>query len=267
MELERRPLGLTGIELPAFGLRAGRSFDVIGKEAQASRSHLLRTALERDIEFFTTSPEHGDAQRILAAGLIGYRHRAIVMQTITNPGTAAAYREIDVALHLFDGRIEVLTATWEAATDDLLTSLVRMRSMGDAVAIGVVCQSVDDFAEASQQIVVEGFDLLAIPATLLISDDVNALLSKINTDQCGLIAFVPDGLDTVRGESLDVMKVNLAGHGLDSLQDVLAKLALSDRRLTSVAIPARRVRDLDRLARIASDPPFTTSEMDALRTG
>lgn len=267
MSFGRRALGMTGIELPVAGIRASKPFDVFGKEAQASRSRLVRTAMDRQIDFFATSPDHGEASHILAAGLIGIRHRATVMTTISNPDTPAAYREIDVALHLFDGRIDILLAEWQAASDALLASLARMRAMGDAIAFGVTCRSISDLRKAAATIIVEGFDVISIPATLLVSSEVHQLLSTINSQQCSILSFIPDGLDEVRGENLDMVKINLARHRLESLQDVLAKFALSDDRISSVLYPARRIRDLDRIERLAASRHFTAAEMDALRTG
>lgn len=223
-------------------------------------------ALEGGIDFFASSPDHGEAERILAAGMVGYRHRATVMSTIRNPDIAAAYREIDVSLHYFDGRIDILLADWHVASDELLTSLARTRSMGDALAIGVACQSIDELRAATSRIVVEGFDLICVPATLLIAAAAGPILDEIRLRDCGLLAYIPDGLEAVRGTSLDEMKVNLATHHLESAADVLLKLALSDGRFASVLSPARRTRDLDRLIALAIDPPFSPSEMSALRT-
>ncbi len=267
MAIDRRALGQTGIDLPSFGIRASKPFDVFGKEAQTSRAHLVRTAIDREIDFFASSPGFGEGERILAAGLIGYRLRATVMSTIRNPELAAAYKEIDVSLHLFDQHIDLLLADWAAASEELLTSFARMRAMGDVEAFGVACQTIDELREASNRIVVDGLDLISIPATLLLSATANRLVSSVVRRECGLIAYIPDGLEAVRGAALDNMKVNPKRHGLESVADVLAKLALSDNRITSVAIPVRRVRDLDRLEAIASARSFNATEMEALRTG
>ena len=266
MAIVRHDLGLTGIELPSFGIRASKPFDVFGKESQTARARLVRTAIDRDIDFFATSPGYGEGERILAAGLIGYRHRATVMSTIRNPELAAAYREIDISLHLFDRHIDILLADRAAASDELLTSFARMRAMGDVTAFGIACQTVDDLREVSTRIVVDGIDLVSIPATILLSNAANQAIMSIVRRRCALIAYVPDGLESIGGESLDNMKVNPKRHGLKSVGDVLAKLALSDQRIASVAIPARRIRDLDRFETIASAPAFTSSEMEALRT-
>ncbi len=266
MTATRRRLGLTDVELPRYGLRASEPFDVIGKESQASRSHLVRSAISRDIDFLASSPANGEAERILAAGMIGYRHRVTVMSTLCNPDIAATYREVDVSLHYFDSRIDILVADWTIVTDDLLTSLARTRLMGDAVAIGVACQSLSALREAIGRIVIEGFDVISFPATLLSAAATSALLDEVLARNCGLIAYIPDGLENIRGESLDDMKVNLRAHQLESAADVLFKLALSDDRITSVVRPVRRMRDLDHLELLATTPPFSAAEIDALRT-
>ena len=265
MAVERRGLGLTGIELPVAGASASHPFNVIGKESQTDRARLVRRAIERGIDFFTTSPAYGEAERILAAGLTGYRHRATVMTTIRNPDITVAYRQIDMSLHLFDGRVDLFVAEWRAASDDLLTSLARMRGAGEAVAIGIECQTVESLREVSKRVLAEGLDLISLPATLLLHSETSDLIADVAVRQCGVVCYVPDGLDAARGAQLDELKVDAGGHQLTSVADVLIKLAVSDRRITSVSAPVRRVRDLDRIEAIAVSTAFNPSEIAALR--
>ena len=267
MELDRRELGETGIELPRFGVRASKPFDVIGKESQSSRVHLVKTALARDIDLFATSPAHGEAARILAASLIEARYRARVLVTIQESDVAVAYRELDVMLHLFDRRIDILVADWDAASDELLTSLARMRLVGEATATGVSCRTIDSLRDAATRVIVEGFDVVALPATLLLVAAAQGLLGDITSRGCGVIVYIPDGLDAVRGEALENLKINPKSHRLESVRDVLFKLALSDDHVASVVAPVRRMRDLDHLELVAALPPLTRAEMDALHTG
>ncbi|CAN5620723.1 hypothetical protein BH23CHL2_BH23CHL2_09640 [soil metagenome] len=266
MAVARRELGLTGFDLPVVGVAASQPFNVIGKESQTDRVRLVRSAIERGIDLFATSPAYGEAERILAAGVAGSRHRATVMSTIRNPDIPAAYREIDMSLHLFDGRIDLFMVNWLAASDEMLTSLARMRAVGEAAAVGVECQALESFCHIAPRILAEGIDLVSIPATLLLMNEASELLSGIADRQCGIVAYVPDGLSAACGASLDDLKVNAGKHGLQSVADVILKMALSHTSISSVAVPVRRPRELDRLEDIASSPVFNASEMAALRT-
>lgn len=266
MAVARRELGLTGFDLPVVGIAASQPFNVIGKESQTDRARLVRSAFERGIDLFATSPAYGEAERILAAGLAGIRHRAIVMSTIRNPDIPAAYREIDMSLHLFDGRIDLFMVNWLAASDELMTSLARMRAVGEAAAFGVECQALASLRDIAPRILAEGVDLISIPATLLFMNEAIELLAEIAGRQCGIVAYVPDGLSSARGASLDDLKINAGKHGLQSVAEVLLKLALSHTSISSVAVPVRRPRELDRLEDIAASPEFNASEMAALRT-
>ncbi|MEZ4521121.1 MAG: hypothetical protein R3A46_05700 [Thermomicrobiales bacterium] len=267
MDVERRTLGFTGISLPPLGLSASQPFNVIGKESQSSRASLVRAAIDRGIDLFSTSPDFGEAERILAAGLIGYRHRALVMSTIRTEDITVSYRQIDMSLHLFDGRVDLIVAGSQALSDELLTSVSRMRSSGEASAIGIECQSLEALRSIAPIVTAEGIDLLSISSALLLNPETPQLLTKTLPPQCGVVAYVPDGMEGVASPGLDDLKLNVAGHGLRTLGDVLLKLATSDPRIMSVTIPARRIRDLDRFEDIVYSPPLSESEMAALRTG
>lgn len=265
MPIERRSLGLTGIDLPVIGAAASQPFNVFGKESQTDRARLVRRAIDRGIDFFTTSPAFGEAERILAAGLAGYRHRATVMVTIRDPNIATAYRQIDMSLHLFDGRVDLYLVEMRAASDDLLTSLARMRAAGEAVAIGIECQTLGSLREVAPRVLGEGIDTISLPATLLLHSETSDLIAAVVDRQCGVVCCVPDGLEAARGTQLDELKIDAGDHGLSSVADVLVKLAVSDPRIASVSVPVRRLRDLDRIEEIATSPALNASEIAALR--
>lgn len=261
------PEGDARLPYSALGIGAGRTFDVYGKEAQRARAHLVRDALDRGIDLFATSPSRGEGERVLGAALIGVRRRAYVMVRYDDPDEDVIQRQIDRSLHLFDGWIDLLAVDWRSLSRSMIVGLERMRAAEDALDIGIACRTVRDLKAATKAAVELQFDLVTIPATVLLHGDCDRPLERLAEAGLDVIARVPDGLETIAAEeSVGGRALNLGRYQLTSYRDVLFKLAASDPRVTAVTVPARRGRDLDALEAIATTPPLSRTEQLALRT-
>ncbi len=264
---ERPAIGRAKPPYSPIGIGAGRTFDVYGKDAQHARAALVHAALERGVNLFATAPSRGEGERILAAGLLGIRHRAYVMIRYDIDDEAAVHSQIDRSLHLFDGWIDVLLVDWILDSESMRLGMERMRQSGDATTTGFACQTVSDLSAALPVIMELELDVVSIPATLLLHGDTDALLERLSRADCDIIVRVPDGLESIAAsESGGERALKLTRYRLSSYRDVLLKIATSDPRVTAVTVPVRRIRDLDKIEEIAATPDLTRTEIMALRT-
>ena len=203
--------------------------------------------------------------RILAAGLIGIRHRATTAVVIAASDLAVAYREIDTSLHLLDGQIDILLLDGAAMSGPLLATLRRMRSVDEAAAVGVSCRTSDQMTAALGLTRVEQLDIVSISAPLLLSYQADEWLHELSQRQIGIIAWVPDGTASTTVD-IDSVKVGTRRHDLSTMRDLLVKMALSDDRIASVVTPGRRMSDIANAIHIAGSKPFNATEMAAIRS-
>jgi aryl-alcohol dehydrogenase-like predicted oxidoreductase len=264
--VERRSLGRSGLRLPVIGMLAGKAFDVRGKEAQDARTSLVRKAIESDIDFFATAPDYGEAERILAASLVGSRRRATVLTMISSADCATAQRDIDRSLHYFDGWIDLYLLDWRVASRRKLDTLVRMRAAREARVIGAFCRTLGQ-AELALAAVEDGsLDVLAVSAPLLALPEIDWAIERARGSGAGVLTFLPD----VRAEAstLDGIPVKpelAARFNVSSWRDVLLKLALGDTRITSAIVPIARATELRTTLEVARPPWFGPSERALIR--
>ena len=69
--LEIRPLGESGLLVPAIGMGTWRTFDVRGEAAIANARSVVNAAMETGATFFDSSPMYGEAERVLGLTLRG----------------------------------------------------------------------------------------------------------------------------------------------------------------------------------------------------
>lgn len=63
--MHRRPLGQSGLEVPAIGMGTWRTFDVRGARDEGRARALVDLALALGVDFFDSSPMYGEAERVL----------------------------------------------------------------------------------------------------------------------------------------------------------------------------------------------------------
>lgn len=146
MRPELRPLGRTGILVPAVGLGAGPLGAPRLTEWEAAR--LIHDALDLGVTLFDTAPSYGASEARLGRALRGRRHEAVV---VTKGGYGVAgvpdwtpeciARGVDQALErLATDHLEAFLLhscpRERLARGDLLEPLVRARAAGKVRAVG-----------------------------------------------------------------------------------------------------------------------------------
>ncbi len=257
----------SSLSFGALGIGAGTTFDVFGKEAQASRASLVRRALDRDIDLFATAPSRGEGERVLAAALVDVRHRAFVMVRYDDPDEAAVHRQIDRSLHLFDGWIDILAIDSKLLSATMILGMQRMRDTEEALAIGVACSTSTELQRSVKIALDQDLDVISIPAALLFDGDCDAPLDQLARAGCDIIFRVPDGLENQAATGAPGSRaLNLARYRINCYRDLLLKVATSDPRARAVTVPIRRASELDTIIGVTSSPCLSRTELLAIRS-
>ncbi|MFW6075124.1 MAG: aldo/keto reductase [Chloroflexota bacterium] len=260
--MEWRSLGASGIRIPAVGLSTSGTFDVTGKEAQVARSSLVKTALSRATPLFHVSGDAGEGQRILGAATIGDRSRCIIATSVGDPDWRAGQRQIDRALHYFDGRIDLVAIRGSAHRSRYLSTLERLRRAGAVRAIGLAIYSDEDMNAIASSLPVLDIDYLEIPYNPLCRSVGERLLPAARELGLGVLAthpFAGGRLARVHPPSRSLAQFSAFDSG--NWPDILLKWALSEPAVTGVVAGSRKPAHIARNAS-AGEPWFTPAVRD-----
>jgi aryl-alcohol dehydrogenase-like predicted oxidoreductase len=145
--MEQRAFGSTGLTVPVIGLGTWRTFDVRGRSAEHNAHEVVERALAEDATLFDSSPMYGEAERVLAQALGPRRDTAIVATKVWASSAPEGKRQIDHALRLFGGRIDIYQVHNLASWRDQLPLLEAERSNGRVRVIGATHYSAAAFGD------------------------------------------------------------------------------------------------------------------------
>jgi aryl-alcohol dehydrogenase-like predicted oxidoreductase len=264
--MERRDLGLTGIQLSVIGVGARASFDVIGKESQSARRTLVDEALASSVNFFETSPDTGDADGILASSLTGRRQRAVIASSLHTGEQRLVHAQIDRLLRLFDQRLDLLLVEGPESWSDFEPVFRQMKADRTLGAAGISCPDPAGFPALAELIREQAIEVIQIaynPATPQAAREILPLAA-----QAGVGVIVAQPFES--GDLLDTsapgrMLASLRGYRVKSLPQAILKWILSDSRVCSVVVGTRRQRHL-RENMAAGEPPWLAPADRALIT-
>src|SRR5689334_8326050 len=134
--MEIRRLGATGFDVPVIGMGTWRTFDVSGAAAEANAQHVVDAAIHAGARVFDSSPMYGRAEAVLGRALQSVRDSAIVATKVWSSSAAEGARQIERALSLFGGRVELYQIHNLAAWREQLETLTRRQAEGAVGAIG-----------------------------------------------------------------------------------------------------------------------------------
>jgi aryl-alcohol dehydrogenase-like predicted oxidoreductase len=254
--VERRELGLTGIQLSVIGVGARAVFDVIGKESQRARRSLVDEALASSVNFFETSPDSGEADGILASSLTGRRSRAVVASSLHSGDMRLVHAQIDRLLRLFDERLDLLFVEGPESWSDFEPVFRQMKSDRTLHAAGVSCPDPAGFPALAGLIREHALDVIQIaynPATPQAAREILPLAAQAGI---GVIVGQPfENGDLLATNTPGGMLGSLRRFRLDTLPQAILKWILADSRVSSVVVGTRRRQHLlENLA--AGEPPW-----------
>jgi len=145
--MEIRPLGTSGLDVPVIGLGTWRTFDVRGAAAEANAHAVVERALETGANLFDSSPMYGEAERVLSEGLASRRPEALIATKVWASSPSEGRRQVDRAMRLFGGRIDLYQIHNLASWRDQLPLLEAERAAGRVRVIGATHYNPSAFGE------------------------------------------------------------------------------------------------------------------------
>ncbi len=155
--MERRPLGPTGLEVPAIGMGTWRTFDT-----DEDRRPIVDEAVAVGIDLFDSSPMYGKAEAALARALEGRRERVLVATKIWTPDAAEGRRQAERALQLY-GSVDIYQVHNLVNVPAQLALLERLKSEGTVRAVGATHYQESAFDELATVMRSGRLDMIQVP--------------------------------------------------------------------------------------------------------
>jgi aryl-alcohol dehydrogenase-like predicted oxidoreductase len=236
--LEHRRLGQTGLDVPVIGMGTWRTFDVRGAAAEANARAVVDAALNSGTRFFDSSPMYGEAEHVLAGTLENRRGAALVATKVWTTSVADGRRQVQKALHLFGGRVDLYQIHNLVNWREHLPELERLKNTGAIGAIGVTHYSPSAFRELAAAMKTGRVTAIQIPYNPLEREVERVVLPLAMDLGLGVIVMRPFGEGRLLRTPPPAAALEpLSAFGVHSWAQALLKWILSDPRC-HVAIPA-----------------------------
>ena len=262
--MEQRPLGTTGLDVPAVGMGTWKTLDVRGGAAEERAHAIVAEALDAGARFVDSSPMYGEAERVLAEGLGARRDEAIVATKVWTSDPAEGAAQVDRAVHWYGGRVDLYQVHNLVAWREQLALLERRRDEGAVRAIGATHYSPSAFGELAAVMRSGRIDAVQVPYNPHEPEVEREILPLAEELELGVVVMRPLGAGAlVRHAPAPERLEALRPFGIETWAQALLKWVLSDPRCT-VAIPAtsRRGRAAENAA--AGEPPWLGPDERAL---
>jgi len=236
--VDKRPLGVTGIAVPVIGLGTWRTFDVRGPAAEQNAQLVVGRALAQGAGLFDSSPMYGNAERVLAQALDSRRPRALVATKVWASSVAEGKRQIDNALRLFGGVVDIYQVHNLASWREQLKSLEAKQAEGHVRIIGATHYSSSAFGELATVMKSGRIGAIQVPYNPRERDVEKVILPLAADLGLGVIVMRPFGEGALLRRPRPLADLQpLAQFGVVTWAQALLKWILSDPRCHT-AIPA-----------------------------
>jgi aryl-alcohol dehydrogenase-like predicted oxidoreductase len=258
--MEARPLGVSGVIVPVIGLGTWRTFDVRGPLAEQNAELVVGRSLAHGARLFDSSPMYGNAERVLAQALDSRRANALVATKVWASSAAEGKRQIDNALRLFGGIIDIYQVHNLASWREQLKLLQAEHANQRVRVIGATHYSSTAFGELATVMKSGRIGAIQVPYNPREREVENVILPLAADLGLGVIVMRPFGEGTLLRRPRPLADLQpLAPFGVTTWAQALLKWILSDPRCHT-AIPATsKPRRVDENA-AAGRPPWLGSE-------
>jgi len=259
--VERRRLGRSGVEVSAVGLGTWQVLDVRGRRKEKERHEVVGAALEAGMTLVDSSPMYGEAERVLGDALRKHgRDRATVATKVWTSDDWEAERQIEHALSLFGGRVELYQVHNLVAVERRLDMLEELKEEGKVRSIGATHYSRMAFPELMDVMREGRVDFAQVPYNVTDVAVTEEVLPLAETLDIGVIVMVPLGRGRLlRNTPPEEDLKPLRKFGVRTWAQALLRSVLSDERVSCV-IPATSDPDRARENARAGEPPFFGEE-------
>ena len=252
--MDRRPLGRTGITVPAIGRGTWRTFDT-----DDDRRPLVEAALEAGIDLFDSSPMYGRAEATLARAIGGLRDRVLIATKVWTDDPDEGRSQADKALQLF-GHVDVYQVHNLVNVPAQLALLERLKEKGVVRAVGATHYQESAFGDLARLMASGRLDMVQIPYNPLRRTAEHELLPLAQSMGLGVFVMSPlqDGVLNRRPSPAEVAEL-----GVETWAQAVLKWIASDPRVSTVLTATHRTERARENAG-AGDPPFLTPEQREL---
>jgi aryl-alcohol dehydrogenase-like predicted oxidoreductase len=236
--MERRKLGRRGLDVPAVGVGSWRTFDVSGRREEERVRDQVTEALHAGADLFDSSPMYGESERVLGAALEGRRDQALIATKVWARSKQEGRQQIERALGLFGGRVELYQIHNLVAWREHLSLLEQLRDEGKVALVGATHYSPSAFEELAEVMNSGRIDAIQVPYNPLERDVERGILPLAEELGLGVVVMRPfaQGALIRRPPSIEELQP-LEPLGVHTWAQALLKWILSDRRC-HVVIPA-----------------------------
>jgi aryl-alcohol dehydrogenase-like predicted oxidoreductase len=254
--MEKRPLGISGLEVPVIGMGTWQTFDVSGKSAEENARSVVDQALVTGANFFDTSPMYGQAERVLGYSLQGRREHAIVASKVWTSSPREGRAQVERALAFFNGHVDLYQIHNLVRWRDHLPVLEQYKEAGNITAIGATHYSPTAFLELSEVMKTGRITAIQIPYNPREREVERVILPLAADLNLGVVVMRPFGEGSLLRRFPSAAELApLAAFGVHTWPQALLKWILSDSRC-HVAIPATSKPERMQENASAGDPPW-----------
>ncbi|MEA2256253.1 MAG: hypothetical protein QOG35_2298 [Solirubrobacteraceae bacterium] len=263
VEMERRPLGATGLEVPVVGMGTWRTFDVRDVPGEARAAAIVDEALDHGARFLDTSPMYGRAEEVLGRSVRARRDEAIVATKVWAPDAVLGEEQIERALSWFGGRVELYQVHNLVAWRHNLPLLERRKVDGSVKAIGATHYTADGFRELEKVMRTGRIGAVQLPYSPREPTAAERILPLAEQLELGVVVSRPFAGGALTRHAPGARELEpLAAFGVRTWAQALLKWVLSDRRC-HVTIPAtHRPGRMTENADAGSPPWFGRAERE-----
>ena len=254
--MERRQLGNTGLSVPAVGMGTWQTFDVRSAAEVEARREIVSTALDAGCDLFDSSPMYGEAEGVLARALEGRRERALIATKVWTSNREAGQRQIERALSLYGGRVDVYQVHNLVAVQHWIPVLEKLKAEGKVRVVGITHHAHSAFGDLARLMRSGHVEQVQLPLNVLDRAAERELLPLAADLGIGVLVMRPYGEGSLvrRSPSADEL-APLREYGVTTWAQALLKWILSDARV-SCAIPATSRVQHARDNAAAGNPPW-----------
>jgi aryl-alcohol dehydrogenase-like predicted oxidoreductase len=262
-DVETRPFGSSGLSVPVIGMGTWRTFDVRGPAAEQNTQIVVERALAHGARLFDSSPMYGEAERVLAQALASRRAHALVATKVWATSRTEGRRQIDSAMRLFGGLVDIFQVHNLASWREQLPLLESGRDQGRVRVIGATHYSASAFGELAAVMKTGRLGAIQIPYNPRQREVEREILPLAADLGLGVIIMRPFGEGTLLRRSLSQAHLKpLAPFGVATWSQALLKWVLSDPRCHT-AIPATsKAAHVDENAAAGRPPWFGPGERE-----
>jgi aryl-alcohol dehydrogenase-like predicted oxidoreductase len=241
------------------GMGTWNTFDVRGGQEAAAHA-VVASALDAGATFVDSSPMYGEAERVLGAAVAGRRDEVTVATKVWARGAREGRAQVDRALALFGGRVELYQVHNLVSWREHLPMLERLREEGRVAAIGVTHYSPSAFGLVAEIMRTGRIQAIQVPYNPLEREVEEAVLPLAEDLGIGVVVMRPFAERGLLRRPPDPGELSpLEPFGVRTWAQALLKWILSDPRC-HVAIPA--TSSVQHMAdnAAAGDPPWLGPE-------